>query len=433
MNSKFFYTIIFLCFFQSHFCQEKILLDTLVDEVFKKELEHFYLNQTQKTEILINQISDTRVKSEMREVFREKKSKFLQQIKSGKFVYHKEISPLIDKIFADIKTNNPNENFNDIKIILALDEEVNAYNSGEGIVVINLPLVLNINDELELSFIICHEISHQMLNHVYNSIEAHLKKGNSKEMIEKARELEKVKYNRRTLAKVEVKNFVYHNRRFSRDKEHQADSLGFVYFSKTNPKYLLKSTEALACLKYVDKEKDSLIKKDYHVIFDNTTIVFQDEWLDTEDFRDYNYQKMTNFWDIDSLRTHPDIDKRITYLKDKFKISESQISEYNKLNYLTLKSKSKYDEIFMLYYLKEYGKSLYKTMILLKSDKENPILKKMMYDNLYMISEYKNQYKLNQCLETESPYFSASYNMFLSFIRNLRKNTLNQILKVYEY
>lgn len=433
MSSKFCYIIIFSCFFQSLFCQENILLDTLSNEVFKIELEQFYLNQAKKTEILINQISDTKVKSEMREVYKEKKTKLLQQIKSGKFVYHKEISPLIDKIFSTIKANNPNENFNDIKIILALDEEVNAYNSGEGIVVINLPLVLNINDELELSFIICHEISHQMLNHVYNSIEANLKKGNSKEMIEKAREIEKVKYNKRSLAKVEVKNFVYHNRRFSRDKEHQADSLGYVYFSKTNPKYLLKSVEALACLKYVDKEKDSLTKKDYHVIFDNTTIVFQDEWLKTEDFSSYNYQKTIKFWDIDSLRTHPDIDKRITYLKDKFKISESQIFEYNKLNYLTLKSKSKYDEIFMLYYLKEYGKSLYKTMILLKKDKQNPILKKMMYDNLIKISDYKSNYKLNKCLETESPDFTESYNVFLAFIRNLRKSNFEQIVKNYEY
>lgn len=433
MSSKFFYIIIFSCFFQFLFCQENILLDTLSNEVLKIELEQFYLNQAKKTEILFNQISDTKVKSEMREVYGEKKSKFLQQIKSGKFVYHKEISPLMDKIFSDIKANNPNENFNDIKIILALDEEVNAYNSGEGIVVINLPLILNINDELELSFIICHEISHQMLNHVYNSIETNLKKGNSKEMIEKARELEKVKYNKRSLAKAEVKNFVYHNRRFSRDKEYQADSLGFVYFSKTNPKYLLKSVEALACLKHVDKEKDSLTKKDYHVIFDNTTIVFQDEWLETEDFSSYNYQKTIKFWDIDSLRTHPDIDKRITYLKDKFKISESQIFEYNKLNYLTLKSKSKYDEIFMLYYLKEYGKSLYKTMILLKKDKENPILKKMMYDNLIKISDYKFNYKLNKCLETESPDFTESYNVFLGFIRNLRKSNFEQIVKNYEY
>lgn len=433
MISKFFYTIIFLSFFQFLFCQEYILLDTLNNEGFKKDLELFYINQTKKTEARINQISDSKVKAELREIFAEKKSNFLDEIKNGKFVYHKEISPLIEKIFNDIKKNNSSENFNDIKIVLALDEEINAYNYGEGIVVLNLPLVLNVNDELELGFIICHEIAHQKLNHVFNSLESFLKKGNSKEMIEKAKKLKRVKYNRSALAKAEVKDFTYNTRRFSREKEHQADSLGFVYFGKTNPNYLNKSAEALVNLKYIDKEKDSLTKSDYYKIFENTTVSFQDDWLETDDLSSYNYQKKSKYWNVDSLRTHPDIEVRVAYLKDIFKLTEFNILEYYKLNYLTLKSKSKYDEIFMLFYLKDYGKSLYKTMILIKTDKENPILKKMMYDNFEMILKYKNEYKLNQCLETESPYYSESYNMFLSFVRNLRTKTLNQIIKSYEY
>lgn len=433
MISKFFYTIIFLSFFQFLFCQEYILLDTLNNEGFKKDLELFYINQTKKTEARINQISDSKLKAELREIFAEKKSNFLDEIKNGKFVYHKEISPLIEKIFNDIKKNNSSENFNDIKIVLALDEEINAYNYGEGIVVLNLPLVLNVNDELELGFIICHEIAHQKLNHVFNSLESFLKKGNSKEMIEKAKKLKRVKYNRSALAKAEVKDFTYNTRRFSREKEHQADSLGFVYFGKTNPNYLNKSAEALVNLKYIDKEKDSLTKSDYYKIFENATVSFQDDWLETDDLSSYNYQKNSKYWNIDSLRTHPDIEVRVAYLKDIFKLTEFKISEYYKLNYLTLKSKSKYDEIFMLFYLKDYGKSLYKTMILIKTDKENPILKKMMYDNFEMILKYKNEYKLNQCLETESPYYSESYNMFLSFVRNLRTKTLNQIIKSYEY
>jgi hypothetical protein len=72
-------------------------------------------------------------------------------------------------------------------------------------------------------------------------------------------------------------------------------------------------------------------------------------------------------------------------------------------------------------------------MILLKNEKENPLLKKMMYDNLIKISEYKSKYKLNQCLETESPDFTESYNAFLGFIRNLRKTNFEQIVKNYEY
>jgi hypothetical protein len=40
---------------------------------------------------------------------------------------------------------------------------------------------------------------------------------------------------------------------------------------------------------------------------------------------------------------------------------------------------------------------------------------------------------LNQCLETESPDFTESYNAFLGFIRNLRKTNFEQIVKNYEY
>ena len=72
-------------------------------------------------------------------------------------------------------------------------------------------------------------------------------------------------------------------------------------------------------------------------------------------------------------------------------------------------------------------------MIMLKNEKEDPFLKKMMYDNLLKILEYKSNYKLSQCLETESPNLSESYNMFLGFIRNLRKSNLEQLLKNYEY
>ena len=86
-----------------------------------------------------------------------------------------------------------------------------------------------------------------------------------------------------------------------------------------------------------------------------------------------------------------------------------------------------------LYFLKEYGKSLYKTMILLKNDKENVLLKMKMYDNFSKIEAYRKKYILNRCLETESPNFTTSYNTYLSFVRNLTNSQLTQILKYYEY
>lgn len=429
--NKFYYLVLLSFSFQMIFSQQ-IILDT-IDVNYNKELESFYIERSKKTFIELDKIANKKVKSEMKTFFLDNKNAFLEDIQNGKFVYHKGFSKLLENNFREIKNKNPDVNFDNIKILLKLDESINAYNVGEGIVIFNLPLLMNINDEYEVSYIICHEIAHQHLNHVFKSLQTNIEKGNSKEMIEKTRQIKKAKYNKATLATNELKNFVYSNRKFSRENEHQADSLGFVYFKKTYPEYLHKATQTLEFLKYLDKEKDSLTKSDYVNIFKNTTVDFQENWLEEDILSNYKYQKNSKTWDIDSLRTHPDIDVRVQYIKENFKIDEKEVAQYSKMNYLNLKSETKYDEVFMLYYLKEYGKSLYKTMILLKNDKENPILKKMMYDNLSKIETYKNNYKLNKCLQTESPNFSSSYNMFLSFIRNLRKTNFNQILKYYEY
>lgn len=58
--------------------------------------------------------------------------------------------------------------------------------------------------------------------------------------------------------------------------------------------------------------------------------------------------------------------------------------------------------------------------------------KKMILENLIQMREARNKYTLNKYLETENPKFSKSYNQFLSLIRNLRKQELNEIILHYE-
>lgn len=431
MTIKLYSSIFFVFYFLFSFGQN-FKIDT-TDVTYRKALEAYYTTKSKATLEWVNQITDSKIKANCKEIITERKTEFLSEIKKGKFVNHEVFSPLIATIFDEIKQANSQINFDEIKILIALDEEINAYNFGEGIVVINLPLLLAVTNEMELSYIICHEISHQKLDHVLNRIKEYVNKSNSKDLIEKTKEIKKIKYNRNAIIKNELKSFVYNSRRFSRAKEHEADSLGFILYNKAYPKYIIQSIKSLQNLKMIDKEKDSLIPQDYFKIFENSKVKFEESWLNSEDLSTYNYQKNSKFWDIDSLRTHPDIDVRVAYLKEKFNISDAQIQEFSNAKYLSLTQENKYDQIFVLYHIKEYGKSLYQTMILLKNDKENPVLQKMMYDNLLKISEYKSNYKLNQCLQTESPNFTNSYNTFLGFIRNLRKTNFEQILKNYEY
>ncbi|WP_026977476.1 M48 family metalloprotease [Flavobacterium tegetincola] len=428
---KVFYIIGLILIVQAAFGQH-VVLDT-VNDAYNNNLASAYSIKSKATLKSLDTIGDRKIRMAFKKMYEENSAEFLKEISDRKFVYHKEISPLITAIVDEIKAKNPAANFDDIQILLSLDESNNAYNMGENIVIINLPLVLNVADTYQLSYVICHEIAHQHLDHVFKALKSRLVKSESREVVEKTKQIKKIKYNQNTLATAEIKNFVYDRRKFSRINEHQADSLGFIYFKNAYPEQIIKSLEALLVLKEIDKESDSLVLEDYKKIFKNTSVKFQDNWLQTDILSSYNYQKNSKTWDVDSLRTHPDIDVRVDFLKENFKITDAEVKRFIDLKFATLKSNARYDEITMLYFLKEYGKSLYKTMILLKNDKENVLLKMKMFDNFSKIEAYRKKYILNRCLETESPNFTKSYNTYLSFVRNLTNSQLTQILKHYEY
>ena len=131
----------------------------------------------------IDTIADRKIRVEFRKLYEENSSSFLKEITNRKFVQHKEISPLIAMLLSEISAKNPQANFKDISVLLALDESNNAYNTGENIVVLNLPLVLNISNEMQLSYILCHEIAHQHLNHVFTAVKERLIKNASQAVV----------------------------------------------------------------------------------------------------------------------------------------------------------------------------------------------------------------------------------------------------------
>ena len=225
---KLLYTIGMILIFQIASAQQ-IVLDTINDS-YSKDLASAYLEKSKSTLKSIDTIADRKIRSAFKKVYEENSTDFLKEIKDRKFVFHKEISPLITEIVNEMKAKNPATNFDDIQILLSLDESNNAYNIGENIVVVNLPLVLNVADKYQLSYVICHEIAHQHMDHVFKAVKSRLIKSESKEVVEKTKQIKKTKYNQNTLATAEIKNFVYDRRKFSRRNEHQADSLGFIYF-----------------------------------------------------------------------------------------------------------------------------------------------------------------------------------------------------------
>lgn len=416
-------------FVEFSFSQNNAVIDTS-NVTYRENLSKFYDIQTSKTEKTINSITDKKVKKQFLLDYSDNKKEFKELIKKGIFIEHKSYSTLIDEILNEIKAANPTFNLDDIKLLIGISEEVNAYNCGDEIIVINMPLLFKSNNKYELAYVIAHEISHQKLNHVYNSMLTRYKKINSEELKNQVNTIDKQKFNKNSSAVNLIKKIIYTTREESRKNEKQADSLGYVLFKNTYPEYNNYAIETLKNLKSIDKERDSLSKLDFEKYFQVNNLKFNNDWLASE-ISNYNYQKNDKFWNVDSLRTHPDCDERILQLKKNFTIQD-KLKNIDNNNFTILKQNADNEFVLGLYFIEEYGKSLYYSLLKLKNKPDEAYLKKMIYENLIKLRDARNDYTLSKYLQTENPKFSESYNQYLCLIRNLRKNELNQIIEFYK-
>lgn len=358
-----FFYLSFLLVFNFGYTQYKEPIDTS-NILFRDALEKEFESKLLKPEAIKTLFVNESASLEFEKNYKQKNEEFKKLIKKGVFIEDKKYKPFVDELFFKIKKANPDYNFNNVKVLLEISEEYNAYNIGDGIVVLNLPLLGKIENQYQLAFVLSHELAHQKLDHVLASMKNYAVKINSKDFISKVSNVEKQKYNRNNSASLILKQFVYNSKSDSRQKERQADSLGFVLFSRAFPNNKDESIKALQILGELDKEKDSLTNQDFARFFETPKQTFKKEWLNINALENYKYQKGNLFWEVDSLRTHPDCETRILLLKQEFPFQTLNKKTEDK-DYQDIIADSEKEYVYGLYFLKEYGKSLYNALFFL--------------------------------------------------------------------
>lgn len=407
----------------------RTLLDT-ADTAFRDNLKVFYAQNSLHTSASIKNLPNKRVAKSASESYQELNASFLEKINNGSFVpspfYEERINGLFQKI---VESNRQFSGLASTRILLSLSDQPNAFTIGDGIVVVNLPLLYNLKTEYELAFVICHELAHGILNHPFNGIVENATIAGSDELKQQTRDLSKKKYNKTESAAGLYRKIIYSNRKKNREVEFEADSLGFILYRNAFPGKESLAVKSFATLDGLDRETDSLVAKDYEKLFSSQKQPFKQEWLQADEISMYKYDKTSKFWQIDSLKTHPDCANRAERIKTFFKIDNKDYDPSP--DYGNMSKNARYDQVLGLYQIKEFGKSLYQALLLLKDDEKDAYLRQMVYLNLTKIREAQKSYTLNRYVETISPGYSYSYNTFLSFLRQLRKSEMNEIINFY--
>jgi hypothetical protein len=419
---------VFSCIAQSNY---HTLIDTS-NVAYRDKIKALYNERAAQTLLSFKKFPDKKISKALTESYTELNSEFTDKVNNGLFIESPLYEDRINTLFKKIVAANPQyAALATTRILLSFSEVPNASAIGDDFVVVNLSLLANLKEEDELAFILCHELAHNLLNHPQNGLMEYVKIQGSQELKKQTREIEKKKYYKIENASGLYKKIIYANKKKHREIEFQADSLGFILYKNAFAGREAIALKSFTTMDSMDKEKDSLQPKDYEKLFSSEKQPFKKEWILADEISIYKYDKALRFWQIDSLKSHPDCIDRANRLKTIFRI-EPENENFTNLDYQNIIRQAQYDDILGLYVLKEYGKSLYQALLLLKDNPGNSYLKNMVYSNLIKIQDAQKNYTMNKYVETMNPRYSHSYNTFLSFLRQLRKSEITEITNQYQ-
>jgi Zn-dependent protease with chaperone function len=268
------------------------------------------LRQFMKEEKKMYDHPSLRIKTAAHNVVSSRTEYLMETLDSRGFVNHDGIELLLNKILQKLAAANSLPD-RDRLLIISNSHSVNASNYSRGLFMVSVALLARIETESELAFVLAHELAHDELQHVQlrimNTLEQ-MSKNNSQQF----GRLFESKDDKLVRELTEYRQLLYAFSSYSRKMERTADSLGLVYCKKAgfSDGYVPGVIEILKAAKDPWYANDNFFSP-----LDFNRYPFQDDWLRPR-LSVYTRKPSTGsvMFEMDSLQTHPELDKRMLFL-----------------------------------------------------------------------------------------------------------------------
>lgn len=341
-------------------------------------------------------------------------------IKSGDFYFDTELNVYVNSIYEKIAKANPS--IPPITIFISRYPSANAFNTGDGNIVVNIGLLNKLANDAQLAFILSHEIAHQTRSHVNNTIISKAEKYMSKEFQEQLKQTLKEEYNVRSKVRELLMPEIFNDMRFGRRDELEADSLGLIY--STNAGF--NSTDIIATmdlLSQIDTYYDSnpLQLKSLITV---PEVKFNDRWLNNSHATS-SLSMIEEDADTleDSLKTHPDTKLRREAM-------ERQLKTIASVKGQTYVSDSTHFERFRLiadmemvasyFYYEVLSRMMYQAYEIKARYPSNTYANMMLSLGYARLHYLQSEHQVQREIALPKRHFEKSYNNFLAFLNEVK-------------
>ena len=396
------------------------------DTILKKSL---YQQSIEKKKELIASV-DKKLADDYKKIYDEQFKEIAAIWESTRSVTAPEAYHYLQSLVQKIIGANPELKDSDARVIFSRDWWPNAFSMGDGTIVINAGLMVFLDNEAELIFVICHELAHYYLEHTPKMIRKYVETVNSESYQNELKRLSKTAFRANQQLEDLAKSFAFNTHRHRRENEADADRQAFIFMKKTG----YDCNAIRTGLALLDKVDDTSVYKPLVLesVLDFPGYPFKKKWIQTESSIFSQLKEddspLTKS-EKDSLKTHPDCSKRIELLQDSIRSLTSGGQKFlvNETVFHRLKKDFFIEMTEQCYREKNLSRNLYLSLLQLQSDENNSTAIYSVARCLNQVYLYQKDHKLGLLKDVENKTQRKDYNLLLRMLDKLRLEEIASI------